>query len=228
MKEIIIPIICAIVSAIISSLITAFVSISIQKRKEEREDKINKKREQQTIFKQRPEFSIEEYKNYLDRPGYGIKQKCDIGVFISFIINKTKEGLVSLNYKEDDFIKENWCCVIYKLKNSGKTDIKFVDIVSNHKKVIAVFNSEKVEDCLNKGYINYSEPLDRIVKVDEEIVVKICFNKDRVLHNLLSANLCLGMIDENDHYWMQPLFVPDKKIYNSYQVSRKEYIERTD
>ncbi len=222
----VIGIIVSIVGVIVS-ILGIIIPVILAKSKEKRENKINKKKEQQLIFEQRPEFSIEEYKNYLDRPGYGIKQKCDIGVFLSFVVNETKEGCKNLNLREDDFVKENWCCIFYKIKNIGKTDIKYIDIVSNQKRVIGVFNSENIEH-VDKTFINYCESLDRIVKVNEEITLKICFNKDRILHSLISANLCLGIIDENDHYWMQPLFVPDKKLYNSYRVNKKDYLERVN
>ena len=63
------------------------------------------------------------YEDYISRTGYGIKQKCDIELFVARIETVTissdmKNGTVYAHYREQDFNKKDWCCVIYTLKNS--------------------------------------------------------------------------------------------------------------
>ncbi len=57
--------------------------------------------------------------------------------------------------------------------------------------------------------------------------MKICYYKDVIMPGMFSAPISIGMIDDNGHYWMQPLFAPQDKICDSRMISPKEYIEQT-
>ena len=79
MEEIIIPIITAIVGGLIGGIFTLIVA----KRKENREERLRLQKERKEIFYNRPEYKIVDYKEYLSRPGYGIKQQCNLDIFIT-------------------------------------------------------------------------------------------------------------------------------------------------
>ena len=81
-------IIIAVVSAVISSVVTWIFTRRQEARTERRQNAIV----QREIFENRPEMSIVEYKDYLSRPGYGIKQKCDIELFVAQIDRVTVEN----------------------------------------------------------------------------------------------------------------------------------------
>ena len=43
-----------------------------------REDRKEAAKKQEAVYEKRPELSITEYADYLSRPGYGVKKKCDM------------------------------------------------------------------------------------------------------------------------------------------------------
>lgn len=72
--------------------------------------------------------------------------------------------------------------------------------------------------------LNYSVCLDKKVRVGEVVTVKFCYHKDRIVSGMLSAIMSIGLEDCNGRHWMQPLFAPTEKIYDSRMVSYKDYI----
>ena len=115
-KEIII----AVVSAVIGSFITFIFSFLLDKRKEKREDRLEARKERIAIFQNRPEMAVVDYKDYISRTGYGIKQTCEIDLFVAHIDKVTATGnkkndVVYAHYRDEDFESKDWCCVIYTL-----------------------------------------------------------------------------------------------------------------
>ena len=216
-------IIGAIVSAIIGALIATLTTLAVERRKEKRRKIENDKKEKKEIFESRPEYAIVDYKNYISRTGYGIKQECDLDVFLTRIIGIERNGRIDAIYQKEDFNPEEWCCVIYTLKNVGKTDISVSYIICHHKRTKVLLNSRFAKEYLNNRCLNYSESCDRKVRVGETLTIKLCYHKDHVIESFVDAILSVGMRDSSGHYWEQPLFIPFNKIYDSYRVSHAEF-----
>jgi len=228
-------IIIALISGVVGGAITLLTSLIIEFYKQKRNDKLEARKERKTVFENRPEMSIVDYKDYISRTGYGIKQKCDIELFVARIENVTITGdknndIVNAHYREEDFDKKDWCCVIYTFKNAGKTDISSMDIICNFKKDTCIFDFENVKKLASHNLLNYWYCHDKKIRVGETVTVKLCYHKERVLTGPISAIMSISMQDDNGRYWTQPLFAPLDKLYDSRQFSYKEYREeiRTD
>ena len=231
MKDIII----SIISSVITSIITCMFTMKLETRKERREAAVVAKKEQWDIYKKRPEMDIVEFKDYLSRPGYGIKQQCDIELFVAHIDHVTVEGngkkgrkkkeWIHAHFNNEDKDSSQWCCVIYTFKNVGKTDISTTNILCHYQKDTCIFPYAFAEHCLDNGFLNYSDCYDRKIRSGETVTVKLCYHKDRILMCAISANMSIGMQDDNGHYWQQPLFAPTDKVYDSRQVGWTEYRE---
>ena len=92
--------------AIISAVVGGIITLLLDRRKEMREDRLEAKKVQREAFQNRPEMQIVDFKDYIARPGYGIRQKCDIDLFVARIDKVTIEGkkkksIVYAHYKED-------------------------------------------------------------------------------------------------------------------------------
>lgn len=208
------------IESIINAIANGLVTFILEKRREKREDK----KEQNDIFKERPELAIVEFRDYIARPGYGIKENCDIDLFVAHLdcINLMSE--VSAIYHGEDAKQDEWCCVIYTLKNVGKTDISSLDIISMHKTDICIFASTVAKKFLSEGIINYSICYDKRIRVSESVTLKVCYHKERIPYGMATANMALGLRDSNGNLWQQPLFAPRNKLYDSYIVKQAEYV----
>ncbi len=124
-------ILTGIISVVVSGIVTLLINLIIERRREKHSVSIEARKEEKEILKTRPELAVVDYKNHLSRVGYGIKQKCDMELFVARIENVTTTGtkrqdFVYAHYREEDFDPDEWCCVIYKFENKGKTDISLV------------------------------------------------------------------------------------------------------
>lgn len=220
-----------IVGAVCGGAVTLFVNMIIERRREKHADGIEARKEKEEILKNRPELAIVDYKDYLARVGYGIRQKCDIELFVARIENVTatgakKQDVVYAHYREEDFDPDEWCCVIYKFENKGKADISSLDVICNSKRDTCIFPCDIAQSLAANHVLNYSHCYDKKIRIGEMITIKFCFHKDRVLPGMFSAIMAIGLEDDNNNHWIQPLFVPDNKLYDSKQISYKEYMER--
>lgn len=214
----------AIIGAVAGAFSGGIVNLILEKRKEHREDKKERKKEQKEVFENRPELDIIECRNYITRPGYGIKKEYDINIFIAQIQSSTIENdNVYINYNKAHFNKEEWCCVIYTFRNNGKTDIQCINPICNLKKSAILCQESEAKEFLKYRLINYSTWYEKKLRVGETFTMKICFHKDCVLVSTFSAAMSMGLEDDNGRYWIQQFFIPDEKIYNSLEVSHKEY-----
>lgn len=223
-------IIIAITSAFVGALITFLFTLLLDKHKERRDNELEARKERIDIFQNRPEMVIVDYKDYISRTGYGIKQKSDIELIVAHIEKITvtgnkKNDVVYAHYREDDFDSKDWCCVIYTFKNVGKTDISTLDIICNFKRDTCIFNSENAKKWASDNMLNYWYCYDKKIRVGETITVKFCYHNDRVIAGPVSAIMSIAMQDDNGRYWLQPLFAPLDKLYDSRQISYKEYCD---
>lgn len=206
-----------IIGAVIKGISGAVTTKIIDKNKEE-----NEKRER--IFENRPEMEIVDFKDYISRTGYGIKKKCDIELFVARIEKIDFERGLKAVYKNEDFNQDEWCCVIYTIKNTGKTDVSILDIISCDKKSTCIFPSANATDWASSGLINYSKRYDKKIHIGESITLKLCYHKECIVTGLFTASILIGLQDRNGRYWQQCLFAPSNKIQDSFSVEPKEYI----
>lgn len=212
-----------IISTIITAILTGLVGLCFEKRKEKHQEAKEKDKEKKEIFKMRPELKVIEYKDYSSRVGYGIKQKCDIELFVARIKEVNFDRGVTAVYHDEDFNQNEWCCFIYTLKNVGKTDISVLDTISNYKKDTCIFPCSIAAKCAAEGIINYSDCYDKKIRVDETVRLKLCYHKERIISSFTSSIMSFGLQDSNRHYWEQPFFSPYDKLYDSFEVESKDY-----
>ena len=219
---------------ILTSIVTAIVGTAteeaIKQRKQKRKMQKENSKAYQGDFQKRPELEIVDYKNYIKRPSYGVKQKCDAEFLVVRIESVTVDKIagreiVNAHYYAEDSDSTNWCCVIYTFKNAGKTDISTVDIFCNYKRRNCIFSRAQATSWMRDNFLNYSFCYDKKVRAGDAFTVKICYHKDRVDSSAISAVLSIGMRDDNGRYWRQPLFAPDEKVYDSCLISSKEYYD---
>lgn len=222
-----------IIKTVISSVISKAIDLIFEDRnkveKAKLEHFVKMEQEKKELFQVRPELEIVEYKNYLKRTKYGLKKKCDIELFVAHIedyeINGTgKNGKVHFNYRKADFNPDERCCVIYTLKNVGKTDIASLDVVCNLSKDTVFFpttNRDKdyLYDFAGGRVINYSVCSDRKIRVGETITIKFCYHKDRIITGSIGAVASLGITDVNGNCWTQSFYAPFDYVEYSHYIS---------
>ena len=71
--------------------------------------------------------------------------------------------------------------------------------------------------------LNYSVLCDKKIRAGQTVTVKICYHEECVVSGIFSAIISIGLIDDNNHIWIQPLFAPEEKIYDSNLISAEEY-----
>ena len=223
-----------IIKTVLSSCISKAVEMVIKGNGEATKAKIEninqREREKKELFEVRPELEIIEYKNYLKRTKYGLKKKCDIEIFIAHIenyevIGKGKRANVQFNYRKDDFNPDDRCCVIYTLKNVGKTDITSLSVICNLPKDTSFFptNNNTANDMLYtwvaNNTINYSVYANRKIRVGETVTIKVCYHKDRIITGCVGFAATLGITDVNGNCWAQSFNIPYDYVDYSYQIS---------
>ncbi|MBD5157581.1 MAG: hypothetical protein HDT13_08115 [Butyrivibrio sp.] len=221
----------SLVSAIVSGAVTLIINLISFIIKERSNNKKAKKTERKENFINRPEIDIVDFKNYISRTRYGIKQKCDIELFVAHIENvlvedKYKNSPVYAYYNTKEFSDiSNWCCCIYTFENKGKTDISTLYIVCNAKKNTCIFPSDESIEFMENNFLNYSYCYDRKIRVGEKITVKLCYYKKQICSGIFSAIMSIDMEDDNGCYWTQPWFAPNDKVYDSRRITYKDFRE---
>ena len=214
-----------IIGAISGAISGGLVNLFMEKRRERREDKKEETRKKKEVYEKRPELDIIKYENNICKIGRGIKENCDINIFLAKIANvQIDNGSVNVYLDEEHLNDDEWCCVIYKFKNKGKTDIQCVNPICNIKKSVVLYDVCNMKELSKLGVVNYSTWYEKKVRVGECFTMKVCYHKDSVMTGTFSAIMDMGLEDDNGRYWLQSLFVPEDKIYNARNVSHKEYI----
>ena len=209
-------------------LFSSFLPTMVTRRFDNKE-KVKTKREQ--IHKERPELKITKYSNYLARENnYGINVKSDLDVLMSFYRmvdvedNDYKRGIVYPIYEVDYQNKKDWRCVLYRLKNVGQTAISSFGVISRFKKELCVYEAEQAANIKRVfDRLNYYVICDRKIYPEESFTLKLCYNKDMTLCCDFSAMLYIGMEDDNGRRWIQPLFAPKEKMYDSRSITDENY-----
>lgn len=212
-------IIVSVISVIVGSVVTFSLTQLASKNKE-------KKQLKRDTYDNRPEFDIINYYDYTETPGKGIDEECDIDVFVSKIKNvdyDRENDDLKINYFDDDLNKDNWCCIIYELKNAGHIDISSFDVVCKDKKYCSIFSTNILNLYIEKGFLNYFICYDKKIRVGQTVKIKFYFNNDRITGGPLSAFMSILLTDDHGSLWEQPLFLPDNKIYDSRRINYKEY-----
>ena len=220
-------IMCAIISAIVGAISGGAISWLLEVRKECKADKKEQVSAQKKIYENRPELEIIDYKDYTARPGYGVKKDSDINIFLGKIQRVSVEkGIVNAQFKEEHFNSEDWCCVVYTFKNVGKTDINCVNPMCLYKRDTVLCDVDLTQKVLRNGILNYSTWYEQKIHIGETFTMKICYHKECVISGMFTATIDMGLVDVNGRYWVQPLFAPENKMYQSSMLSYKQYREQ--
>ncbi len=159
-------IIIAIISAVAGGIVTLLTTLALERHREKREDRLEAKKLQREAFQNRPEMQIVDFKDCVVRTGYGVKQKCDIELFVAHIEKVTLEGkkkraIVYAHYKEEHLNSDEWCCVIYTFKNAGKTDISTMNIIWHFHQSSCIFPADTARPWAERNLLNYSYCYDK-------------------------------------------------------------------
>ena len=181
------------------------------------------KEEQKKTYNERPEFDIVKCKA-IDLSKKNNRKVREISVFVAPIKNVLfVDDSPKVLYEKQLFDKKNWRGKRYILQNNGKTDITCVHIVSNSMKKISVFN----KNILNNGvvdYLNYMETYDDSkIRVGEKFVINVFWHKNYCIESALCALLSIVLEDDNGRLWYQPLWVPNRKIYESRRLKKEDF-----
>lgn len=223
-------IIASILGGLVGGLFTflgVWMTIQHENKKTRQEDLKRQKEKEELLFENRPRLEIINYKKFNK---YSAQRKTDACVLLCSIKEYKNEGRAMFYYDESIIKPENWVCVEYILRNTGHTEIDHIYFSTNLPKNTALFNVLNEENimCYESRFLNYSVICEKTIKPQQTISVKVCYISDKiVISNMGSAPITIWMIDENRNWWLQPLFAPDNKTYNSTRTSHKEWKEYT-
>lgn len=186
-------------------------------RKEDKKEKIKdlNRKEKQEQFENKPELYIGEIKGH---------SNVDIEVFIGtfetkYDENKNYEIIYSKNIKN----KKNHDYKDIVVKNIGKSDINCLDIISTNKRSIILTDYNALDTLVDNQSVWYSFCYDRKIRVDDEIRIRIYFEKGKQPYMLFSSTLAFLFEDQNHNNWEQPFFYEEEKLYPPHSISYKEY-----
>ena len=221
-------------SAIIGSVCGALVSVPttlyVEHRKAKWTERRQQKQQKAVTFDNRPEMEIVGYDENLSSPDHEIKENCDIECVLLPIQRVAVEGAgkkdaVYAFYDKAHLQPDHWHSVVYTFRNAGKTDISTFYLITNCQKKTCLFSSDTVQNYAANNLLEYSYLHDQKIRVDRTVTVKISYPEKAICTNTVSATLSIGMEDDRGHYWVQPLFAPEKKVYDSYAVSRSDFYD---
>ena len=162
---------------------------------------------------------------------YEEDESAHITMILCKIDNYDVTGRPSFYYDKRIINPKDWISVTYTLKNIGGTEIDHIYFTSNLVKNVSLFNISNGENMFSyhNHLLNYSVILDKSIKPQESIKIKICYVTDRIIEsNIGSAPVSIWLVDSNNNWWEQPLFAPSNRIYNVTRTSHKTWRESTD
>ena len=223
-------IIASVLGGLVSGLFTflgVWLTIRHENKKTLQEELKRQKEKEEQLLENRPRLEIMGYKKLTK---YSPQKRADASILLCSIKEYKNEGRAMFYYEESIVKPENWVCVEYTLRNTGHTEIDHIYFSSNLTKNTALFdvlNEENVM-CYENNLLNYSVILEKTIKPQQIIKVKVCYSReDKVVSSPISAPIIIWMVDEKKHWWSQPLFAPDNKIYNSTKASYKVWKDYT-
>lgn len=224
-------IIASVLGGLVGGLFTflgVWMTIHHENKKARREELKQQKEKEEQLFENRPRLEIMGYKKLSK---YSISRKADISVLLCGIKDYKNENRAMFYYDTEVVEPEKWVSVEYTLKNIGHTEISHMYFSTNLPKNTSLFGIENGENemCYENNLLNYSVILDKSVKPRESIKLRVCYIDEKIIvSNMGNATITIWMIDEKNHWWSQPLFAPENKIYNSKRSSHKEWKDYTD
>ena len=113
------------------------------------------------------------------------------------------------------------------IKNIGKSDINYLDIISTNKRGIILIDYDSLYTLIDNGCVWYNYCYDnKKIRVNEEIKIRIYFEKGKQPYTLFSSTLAFLFEDQNHNYWEQPFFYEQEKIYPPYLISYKDFRQK--
>ena len=213
-------IIASILGGLASGLFT-FLGVWLTIRHEN--NKREKEKEELT-FANRPRLEIigcEKFEQYSE------EKKADACILLCEI----KEHKNGMFYYDTSVTKpENWSYVEYTLRNTGNTEIDHIYFSTNFLKTTSLFNVLNGQNvlCYKNHFLNYSVILEKNIKPQQSVCVRVCYIKDKVLVPILDfATITIWMIDEKNNWWSQSLFAPEDKLYNSTPKTHTDWKKNT-
>ena len=216
-----IEIIASILGGLVGGLFT-FLGVKMTIKYEERKDQREK---EEKIKADCPRLEIVDYKG---EHIYDKEEPSNITMILSKIDKYDVKVTPSFYYDKRITEPSEWISVNYTLKNIGGTEIVHLYFTSNLVRSISIFNISNEDNIYsyNNKLLNYSVFLDKSIKPQETINIKICYVTDRIIESSLnSAVVSIWLIDT---WWEQPLFAPYNRIYNSNRSSHQKWKESTD
>ena len=224
-----IDIIASVLGGLVGGLFTfigVLMTIRYENKKARAEEVRRQKEKEEQLFENRPRLDIIGYNGvskYVD------DKQADLSVLFCFIKDYKRGG--RFYYDSNALNPEKWVSVESTLKNVGHTEINHMYVSTDLPKITAVFgveNGEYKTYCTN-NVLNYSVILDKPIRPMESIKFRVCYlSEEIVVSNRGRATMTIWMVDEKKNWWAQPLFAPDRKIYDSAKASHKEWRNYTD
>lgn len=183
----------------------------------------NKKEEKAAIYRNRPEMAIEKYEFYEPGKIPNIESPRNLEIFVArFNSAGVLDNNVNL-YQETDLRREQWCCAEYHLKNKGNTNISCLTLSAVAQQNASVLELDRMQSAFANRHRQYVVYYDHKIRVNDDIILRLYWNAERVSANMVSAAFKLNLEDENGRFWYQPLFAPENQLYDSKQMKYEEY-----
>lgn len=213
----------AIIAAVVGAISGGIVNFLLELRRDRRNDKKEKIKEKQNVYKNRPELDIVKYEAHQFVENIKDVPSCDIEIFVAVADHFEYGKNASAVYNKNNLDRSEWCCFTYVFKNMGLTDINSMNVLMADKRHICLFGTQEIDYLLSQGAINYSICYDKKLRVGETVSLKLLYNKNHIPIGAFSALMLLGLRDDNGRIWEQPFFAPNDKVYESHEISHKEY-----
>lgn len=175
------------------------------------------------IENEKPRFEIVRYNEiskYNEKP-----DDADISVFFAGIKGYDKADR-RFSYDEGLVDKNNWVSVDYVLKNIGQTEIDHLYVMTGLPQNTSLFNvtGDSYLFAYSHGLLNYSVIFDKNIKIGQTVKLRVSYLNDQVILSCIgSATLTIWLMDVNKNVWIQPLFAPGEKIYNSSRSNMSQF-----
>ena len=221
-----VQIVASLLGGLVSGLFTflgVFLTISYQRKKDADEEKRKQKEKEEEINDARPRLEIQEFFAIEDEKN---EQEPDISAIIASI--KGFENTDRARFKYNPYLleTEKWVAVDYVLKNIGATEVDHLYLMTNLPRNTSIFNvtSGEYKDDFKYQFLNYSVILEKTIKPQQTVKIRIYYLENEVIvSNMGSAMISIWLMDINNRVWLQPLFAPHNKIYNSKKKTWKDF-----
>lgn len=211
-------ILASILGGLIGGLFT-FLGVYLTIKEQQKRDKIVLN---SFIFATRPELEITNKTELHDYIGV---EDSNISIVYCFF-DYNKEGK-EFNYNEKYLESNNWKCIEYTFKNTGRTKIKHFSIATNYVKKTSISNSVNINSLVSSKYINYRQTYDISLSENSDIKIQFCFLKNKIPDSI-KAPISFWLVDVNNNYWIQDLFLPNSILHTSTKTTYEKMKAVTD